>query len=278
MRERRAHADVRAVVLSGSGSRAFCVGADLKERNGFSEQDLLAQRPVFRAAFAAVRALPVPVVAAVHGYALGGGLELALSCDLIVVDNRAIVGLPEVTVGLVPGGGGTQLLSRRAGLATALDLVLSGRRLDAPEALHLGVVDRQVEEGQAHDEARAIASTFAAASPTAVRGAKHAVRAGLSLPLDEALALEDGAWRSAVASTDRVEGIAAFNERRAPPGVRRPQICRSPPAAMTSAIRTSPPPLIPPVSTWPGPAAGCRATPGTCWTPMTWCRTRSSRR
>jgi enoyl-CoA hydratase/carnithine racemase len=208
--------NVRAVVLSGSGSRAFCVGADLKERNGFSEQDLLAQRPVFQAGFAAVRALPVPVVAAVHGFALGGGLELALSCDLIVVDDRAIVGLPEVTVGLVPGGGGTQLLSRRAGLATALDLVLSGRRIDAPEALRLGVVDRQVAEGQAHDEARALAATCAAASPTAVRAAKHAVRAGFSLPLDEALGLEDWAWRGAVASADRVEGIAAFNERRAP--------------------------------------------------------------
>ncbi len=116
----------------------------------------------------------------------------------------------------MPGGGGTQLLSRRAGLATALDLVLSGRRLDAPEALQLGVVDRQVAEGQAHDEARAIAATCAAGSPTAVRAAKQAIRAGLSLPLDEALALEDGAWRAAVASADRVEGIAAFNERRAP--------------------------------------------------------------
>jgi enoyl-CoA hydratase/carnithine racemase len=212
----RADPDVRAVVLSGSGSRAFCVGADLKERNGFSEKDLLAQRPIFRDAFAAVRAIEVPVVAAVHGYALGGGLELALSCDLIVVDDRTIVGLPEVTVGLVPGGGGTQLLSRRAGLATALDLVLSGRRIDAPEALRLRVVDRQVGEGQAHDEARAIAATCAAASPTAVRAAKHAVRTGLSLPLDDALVREDDAWRTAVASPDRVEGIAAFNERRAP--------------------------------------------------------------
>ncbi len=116
----------------------------------------------------------------------------------------------------MPGGGGTQLLSRRAGLATALDLVLSGRRLVAPEALQLGVADRQVAEGQAHDEARAIAATCAAGSPTAVRAAKQAIRAGLSLPLDEALVLEDGAWRAAVASADRVEGIAAFNERRAP--------------------------------------------------------------
>jgi enoyl-CoA hydratase/carnithine racemase len=208
--------DVRAVVLSGAGSRAFCVGADLKERNAFSTEDLFAQRPVFRGAFDAVRALEVPVVAAVHGYALGGGLELALSCDLIVVDDTAVLGLPEVTIGLVPGGGGTQLLARRTGLATALDLILTGRRVDAEEAVRLGVADRRVVEGQARDEALALAGLCAAASPTAVRAAKRAVRQGLGLPLAEGLDVEGQAWQEAIASPDRVEGIAAFNERRPP--------------------------------------------------------------
>ena len=106
--------DVRAIVLAAAG-RAFCVGADLKERAAMSDADLMAQRPAFRAAFGAVLALPQPVVAAVHGYALGGGCELALSCDLIVADETAEFGLPEVTVGLVPGGGGTQLALRRLG-------------------------------------------------------------------------------------------------------------------------------------------------------------------
>jgi enoyl-CoA hydratase/carnithine racemase len=208
--------DVRAVVLSGAGSRAFSVGADLKERNDFSTEDLLAQRPVFRAAFDALRALDVPVIAAVHGFALGGGLELALSCDVIVAEDTVSLGLPEVTIGLVPGGGGTQLLARRTGLATALDLTLTGRRLDAEEAIRLGVIDRRVAEDEARDEALELARLCAAASPTAVRAAKRAVRKGFDLPLAEGLDVEDLAWREAVAGPDRIEGIAAFNERRPP--------------------------------------------------------------
>src|ERR1022692_2412898 len=124
---------VRAVVLAASG-RAFCVGADLKERAAMSDAQLLAQRPVFRAAFGAVLGIPQPVIAAVHGYALGGGCELALSCDLIVADETAVFGLPETTVGLVPGGGGTQLAPRRLGPGRAADLILTGRQLGVAEA------------------------------------------------------------------------------------------------------------------------------------------------
>src|SRR6266480_2265539 len=115
--ELAANPHARAVVLSGAGARAFCVGADLKERNGLDDAGLMAQREVFRAAFGGLLGLPQPVVAAVHGYALGGGCELALSCDLIVADETAVFGLPETTVGLVPGGGGTQLALRRIGPA-----------------------------------------------------------------------------------------------------------------------------------------------------------------
>ena len=129
--------EVRAVVLAAAG-RAFCVGADLKERAAMSDADFMAQRPVFRAAFGGVLALPQPVIAAVHGYALGGGCELALSCDLIVADETAEFGLPETTVGLVPGGGGTQLALRRLGPGRAADLVLTGRRIGAAEAERMG--------------------------------------------------------------------------------------------------------------------------------------------
>ncbi|HTY71823.1 MAG TPA: enoyl-CoA hydratase-related protein [Actinomycetes bacterium] len=209
-------AGVRAVVLSAEGTRAFCAGADLKERNAFGAEQLAAQRPVFRAGFAALRELPVPVVAAVQGYALGGGLELALSCDLVVVEDSAVLGLPEVSVGLVPGGGGTQLLSRRAGLAVARDLVLTGRHVPGPEAVRLGVADRLVPTGAARGEALALAATCAAGSPTAVRAAKRAVLDGYEVPLAAGLDLEDAAWRTAAFSPDRVEGIAAFNERRPP--------------------------------------------------------------
>ncbi len=130
--------DIHAVVISSSNGRAFCVGADLKERARFSDAEMAAQRPLIRAAFDAVRALDVPVVAAVAGYALGGGLELALSCDLIVADETAEMGLPETAVGLVPGGGGTQLLTRRVGPGTAADVIFTARRVSAREAESAG--------------------------------------------------------------------------------------------------------------------------------------------
>ncbi|MEW2356929.1 enoyl-CoA hydratase-related protein [Spirillospora sp. NPDC029432] len=211
-----ADAGVRAVVLSAAGEKAFCVGADLKERNAMTDAEILAQRPVFRAAFGAILNLPQPVVAAVHGYALGGGCEFALSCDLIVADESAVFGLPEVGVGLVPGGGGTQLALRRLGPGRAADLVLTGRRLGVDEALEYGLVDRRVPAGSVREEALAIAGTIAGNSPVAVRAAKRALRLGDGVGLDAGLDIEDNAWRTAVLSPDRREGIAAFNEKRKP--------------------------------------------------------------
>jgi enoyl-CoA hydratase/carnithine racemase len=204
--------ETRAVVLSSSSARAFCAGADLKERATFSDDELLAQRPTIRSLFSALLDLPQPTIAAVAGFALGGGFELALSCDLIVAEASAVFGLPEVTVGLVPGGGGTQLLARRVGLGVATDLVLTGRKIAATEALELGIVNRLV--ASARDEALALASTIAANAPVAVRAAKRALGAGLGLPLVDALGLEDAAWRTAAVSADRREGIAAFVAKR----------------------------------------------------------------
>lgn len=207
---------VRAVVLSSSSAKAFCVGADLKERNSFTDAELMAQRPAFRAAFGGVLGLPVPTVAAVHGFALGGGFEFALSCDLIVCDETAVVGLPEVTVGVVPGGGGTQLLARRVGSSRAADLILTGRRLDVAEAERLGVVDRRVPAGADRDAALELAATIAANSPVGVRAAKRALRLGLDVDLATGLEVEDSAWRTTAFSADRAEGVAAFNEKRRP--------------------------------------------------------------
>lgn len=208
---------VRAVVLSASGDRAFCVGADLKERNDFTDADLLAQRPVFRRAFGSIVDLPVPAIAAVSGYALGGGFELALSCDLIVADDGAQFGLPETTVGLVPGGGGTQLLARRIGLARAADLIFTGRRVSVDDAVGLGIVDRRVAgRGTAREAALELAEQIARNSPVGVRNAKHALRVGVDLPLSAGLDIEDAAWRATAFSADRAEGIRAFNEKRKP--------------------------------------------------------------
>lgn len=207
---------LRAVVLSSASEKAFCVGADLKERNSFSDADLMAQRPHFRGAFGGVLHLPVPTVAAVHGYALGGGLELALSCDLVVCDETAVLGLPEVTVGVIPGGGGTQLLVRRVGSSRAADLVLTGRRVAVDEAERIGLLDRRVPAGADRREALALADVIAGNSPVGVRSAKRALRLGADVDLPAGLEIEDGAWRATAFSADRAEGVAAFNEKRRP--------------------------------------------------------------
>jgi enoyl-CoA hydratase/carnithine racemase len=207
---------VRVVVLSAAGERAFCAGADLRERSGMTDADILRQRHVIRGVFAAMLALPQPAVAAVHGFALGGGCELALSCDLVVADETAVFGLPEVTVGLVPGGGGTQLALRRLGPGRAADLVLTGRQVRVAEADRLGLVDRRVPAGQDGPAALELAGQIAANSPVAVRAAKRAIRHGWGVSLEAGLDVEDAAWRTATLSADRREGIAAFVEKRKP--------------------------------------------------------------
>jgi enoyl-CoA hydratase/carnithine racemase len=208
--------EVRVVVFGAAGERAFCAGADLKERAGMTDADILRQRPVIRAVFGALLALPQPAIAAVHGFALGGGCELALSCDLVVADETAVFGLPEVTVGLVPGGGGTQLALRRLGPGRAADLVLTGRKVGIDEAVRFGLVDRRVPTGQDNPAALDLAGQIAANSPVAVRAAKRSIRHGWGVSLEAGLDIEDAAWRTAALSEDRREGIAAFVQKRKP--------------------------------------------------------------
>lgn len=207
---------VRAVALTSESTVAFCVGADLKERGRLTDPEFMAQRLHFRRAFASILNLPVSTVAAVHGFALGGGYELALCCDLIVADATAVVGLPEVTLGIVPGGGGTQLVARRAGYGTAADLLLTGRRVGAEEAYRLRLVDRLVPAGEDRTVALQLAATMAANSPVAVRNTKNALRRGMEVDLAAALDIEDSAWRATVFSADRVEGVRAFLDKRPP--------------------------------------------------------------
>jgi enoyl-CoA hydratase/carnithine racemase len=208
---------VRVVVVTAAPeSRAFCAGADLKERAAMSDAEIIRQRPVIRGLFGALLGLPQPVVAGVHGFALGGGCELALSCDVIVADETAMFGLTEVTVGLVPGGGGTQLMLRRLGAGRAADLVLTGRHVGIDEAERIGLVDRRVTAGEAAAAAIDVAFAIAANSPVAVRAAKRAMRNGWGVGLAAGLDIEDAAWRTAAVSADRREGIAAFAEKRLP--------------------------------------------------------------
>ncbi len=215
-RQLGADRQVRVVVLTSAIAKAFCVGADLKERKNFTDSDLLDQRPIARAAYGGVLNLPMPTIAAVEGYALGGGCELALSCDLIVATDTAVFGLPELGVGVIPGGGGTQLLPRRIGWNAAADLIFTSRRVSGPEAREMGLVDRLVATGEARSAARELAAQIATRSPVGARNAKRALRQGFDTSLADGLEIEDAAWRQMVVADDRREGIAAFNEKRDP--------------------------------------------------------------
>ena len=205
-----------AVVLTAAGDRAFCVGADLKERNRLDDAGWLRNRILMRSLFESLRALPQPSIASVFGHALGGGFELALSCDLIVAAEDALFGLPEVRVGIVPGGGGTQLLARAIGAARAKELIFTGRRITAVEALDIGLVSRVVEREALEVSTMELAREICRSSPAGVREAKRAIDRGWEVPLEVGIELEDLAWRRAVASEDRREGIAAFNDKRDP--------------------------------------------------------------
>jgi enoyl-CoA hydratase/carnithine racemase len=208
--------DVWVVVLRAAGEKAFCVGADLKERASFSLEDFYANRTQIRAMFGSLRALPQPVLAAVFGFALGGGFELVLSCDLVIAARGTVMGLPEVRVGLLPAGGGTQLLPRKIGIGRAKDLILRGARLSAEEALAMGLVSKVVAPTDLEDEALALARELCKSSPVAVRAAKRAIDAGFGAGMDSAIELEDEAWKTVVGSADRSEGIAAFIAKRDP--------------------------------------------------------------
>jgi len=208
--------DVRVAVLAAEGDRAFCVGADLKERGRLDRDGWLDNRERIRDLFAAIRRAPVPTIASVFGFALGGGFELALSCDLIVAADDAVFGLPEAIVGIVPGGGGTQLLARRCGVARAKELIFTGRRLPVEEALEWGVANRVVPRDELVSATADLAALILRASPVAVRGAKTAIDAGFGSALGDAIEIEDAAWRAALDSADRAEGVAAFNEKREP--------------------------------------------------------------
>ena len=202
------------VVIAAEGEKAFCVGADLKERAGFSLQDFYENRRQIKEMFASVRAIPQPTIASVFGFALGGGFELALSCDLIVAMQGTEMGLPEARVGLLPAGGGTQLLTRKLGTSRAKELIFRGKRIDAGLAWQLGLVAEVAPPGGLDEATRALAEDICGSSPVAVREAKRSIEA--ALPLEQGIEVEDESWRRVIVSDDRTEGIQAFNEKREP--------------------------------------------------------------
>jgi enoyl-CoA hydratase/carnithine racemase len=208
--------DTWVVLFRGAGDRAFSAGADLKARREMTPDQWNVQRALFRQMFDALRSVQQPMIAAVHGYALGGGTELAMLADIIVAADDAVFGLTEVSLGIIPGGGGTQNLPRLIGRNRAKELIFAARRVRAEEALRLGLVNRVVPRDQLLSDAAALAEEIMRNSPFAIRQAKWAIDRGVDLPFEDGLEREHEAYMRAIASEDRREGIAAFNERRRP--------------------------------------------------------------
>jgi enoyl-CoA hydratase len=206
----------RCVVLTGAGERAFCAGGDLKERDGMTEHAWRAQHEIFERGFSALLNCPVPVIAAVNGHAFGGGLETALACDFIYAARSARFAQSEVGLGIMPGGGGTQLLPRAAGERRAKELILSAAPFSAEDAHAWGIVNRLCEPGETLSDALTTARTIAANAPLSVRQAKKSVHYGLQMDLDTGYRFEIEAYNRLIDTEDRLEGVRAFNEKRSP--------------------------------------------------------------
>src|SRR2546429_6660802 len=211
-----AQESVRAVVITGAGSRAFCAGANLKERREWSEDDVRHWLGELHAKLREIERCPKPWIAAVNGLALGGGCELALACDLRVMDPAAQIGLTEVRIGVIPGGGGTVRLPRLIGVGRAKDLILTARRVEAQEALQIGLINRISAAGDSVSAAVALGNEIAANAPIAVSAAKASVDEAWDLPIDAALERERHHYEKPLLSEDRLEGLSAFAEKRPP--------------------------------------------------------------
>ena len=207
---------VRAVVLTGAGRRAFCAGANLKERRGWTEDDVRRWLIELHGGLREVERCPKPWIATINGLALGGGCELALACDLRVIDPSAQIGLTETKVGVIPGGGGTVRLARVVGIGRAKDLILTARRVEAQEALQMGLVNRISAAGDSVSAAVALAHEVAANAPVALAAAKASVEEAWDLPIDAALERERQHYEKPLLSEDRLEGLQAFAEKRPP--------------------------------------------------------------
>jgi enoyl-CoA hydratase len=208
--------DVRSIVMTGTGDKAFCAGGDLKERRGMTDEAWLSQHAIFERMLRALLACPLPVIAAVNGAAYGGGCELAAATDFVYAAENARFALTEVTLGIMPGAGGTQNLPRAVGMRRAKEIILTGKPFTAAEAQTWGLVNTVVPLPKLMDEALATARRIADNAPISVRQAKQAVQRGMQMSLWDGLAFEIEAYNRMVPTEDRHEGVNAFNEKRKP--------------------------------------------------------------
>jgi enoyl-CoA hydratase len=209
-------ADTRCVILTGAGDKAFCAGGDLKERHGMTDEQWLKQHALFERMTLSILDCPIPVIAAVNGAAFGGGCELALTCDFAYASTAARFALTEITLGIMPGGGGTQFMPRAAGLRRAKEIILTGKPFSAEEALDWGVVNKLCAPDKLMAETLATAEAIAANAPIAVRQAKRSMHFGMQMDLRSALFFEIDVYNKMVGTEDRHEGVRAFNEKRKP--------------------------------------------------------------
>jgi len=216
LEELRSDLSVRAVLITGAGERAFCAGADLKERKSMPDERVPQFVRNIRALMDDVEALPQPTIGVINGFAFGGGTELLLACDLRVAAPHAQLGLTEVSLAIIPGAGGTQRLPRLIGKSRAKDLILTARRIRAEEAERIGLVNRVAAEGGLRDAAQELAGAIAANGPIAVRAAKDAIDRGSELSLAEGLEHEARCYERTLGTDDRLEALAAFAEKRRP--------------------------------------------------------------
>ena len=208
--------EVRVLIITGAGEKAFCSGADLKERATMNDTQVKEYITTIRNLFTAIEQLNKPVIAAVNGVALGGGTELALASDLRIASLSATMGLTETRLAIIPGGGGTQRLPRLIGRGKAKELIFTGRRVDAQEALQIGLVNKICEPSELMTESNKMAAMICETGPIAIEQAKYAINYGLETDIHTGLAIESNAYWVTIPTQDRLEGLAAFREKRKP--------------------------------------------------------------
>ena len=216
LEELRDDLSIRCILIAGAGDRAFCAGADLKERKTMPEDRVPDFVRNIRGLMDDVAGMPQPTIAVIQGFAFGGGTELMLACDLRIAAESAKFGLTETTLAIIPGAGGTQRLPRLIGTSRAKDLILTGRKLDAAEAERIGLLNRVVPKDELAAAATELAQTIAANGPVAVRSAKEAIDRGTDAPMEEGLAIEARCYERVLPTQDRLEALAAFAEKRKP--------------------------------------------------------------
>lgn len=212
----RSNSDVRVVIFTGAGDKAFSVGADLKERKTLSDQEVMRNLYKISEVFTAIDQLPQPTIAAINGFAFGGGMELALACDFRVAASGTIMGLTETSLAIIPGAGGTQRLPRLIGQAKALELILTARRIKAEEALQYGLLTSVSNEADLLNDCLKLADAMLANGPVALQQAKFAVKQGMNVDLQTGLQIERKAYEVTIPTADRLEALAAFSEKRKP--------------------------------------------------------------